>query len=397
MGSTGNIVRDISKKLIEQGHESYVMWATGCREDSSGVNLIRIGNTLDHKLHALLRRLDGNHGLHSKLATKKACKQILDIRPDVVHLHNLHSNYIHLPTLLDFLGKHDIPTLLTLHDCWFIGGYCMHYKNHNCQAWQADCKNCPAVGKALQKNVEKIFAQRKKLWGNIRHLAVNGVSRWTTEAAKQSALKTAEHTECIYNFVDMNIHAPQDTAAATRDKYGIPAHRKLILGVSQAWSAEKGLDAFQMLAEKLGDTVQVILVGDGSGVPETENLRCIGFTANKEELVALYSAADVLVNASKAETFGLVTAEAMACGTPVVAYNNSGSSELIPPQCGFLAEDGNQDALLQSVKEVLSKGKSAYTAACREHVCQNFEKDNQLQKYLQFYEKIGASAKAETP
>lgn len=396
MGSTGKIVRDISQTLIAQGHESYVMWATGCRKDDSGVTLIRIGNTLDHKVHALLRRLDGGQGLHSKAATQKACKQILKIKPDVVHLHNLHSNYIHLPTLLNFLGKHNIPTLLTMHDCWFIGSYCMHYKNYNCQKWLTDCVDCPAVRPAWQKNVAKAFAQRKQLWANIRHLAVNGVSSWTTEAARQSVLKTAEHIACIYNFVDTDVHKPQDSAATVREKYAIPANRKLILGVSQSWSAEKGIDTFEMLADKLGDTVQVILVGDSSGVREKENLRCIGFTANTQQLVELYSAADVLVNASEAETFGLVTAEAMACGTPVVAYDNSGSSELVPAQCGYLAEDGNKDALLKAVKDVLQKGKARYTSACREHVCQNFEKDNQLQKYLQFYEKIAVSDFADT-
>lgn len=396
MGSTGKIVRDISQTLIAQGHESYVMWATACRTDDSGVNLIRIGNTIDHKLHALLRRIHGSHGLHSKAATKKACKQILKIQPDVVHLHNLHSNYIHLPTLLDCLGKHNIPTLLTMHDCWFIGGYCMHYKNHNCQKWLCGCVGCPAVHPVLQKHVEKTFAQRKRLWANIRHLAVNGVSRWTTEAAMQSVLKTAEQAICIYNFVDTHVHKPYDCTAEVRQTYNIPAEQKLILGVSQAWTKEKGLDAFEMLSDNLKGAAQILLVGDGSGVTEKENLRCIGFTSSTEELVALYSAADVLVNASEAETFGLVTVEAMACGTPVVAYDNSGSSEIVDPQCGMLAADGDKEALLQAVKEVLEKGKASYTSACRKYVLENFEKESQLQKYLQFYEKIAASDPADT-
>ena len=61
VGSTGKIVRDISDTLIELGHESYAMWATGCRvrEKNEEAKLIRIGNILDHKLHAVLRRIDG--------------------------------------------------------------------------------------------------------------------------------------------------------------------------------------------------------------------------------------------------------------------------------------------------------------------------------------------------
>ena len=389
IGSTGKIVRDISCKLLEQGHESYVMWAAGCRSDDSGVKLMRIGTTLDHKLHALLRRLDGGQGLHSKFATKQACKQILKIAPDVVHLHNLHSNYIHLPILLDFLGKQDIPTLITMHDCWFVGGYCMHYKNHDdCQKWLGNCADCPAVGKLLRKNVEKAFAQRKELFGKISGLAVNGVSSWTTDTAKQSVLKTAKHIRCIYNFVDTEIYKPQSDGNVIRQKYGIPEDRKLILGVSQSWSSEKGLDAFVALADKLADQADVVLVGADGGVPAKKNLHCIGYTASLQDLVSLYSTADVLVNASKAETFGLVTVEAMACGTPVVAYDNSGSSELVTPACGVLVEDGNKDALTEAVSAVLKRGKAAYTASCRDYVCKNFEKNKQLQRYVDFYMEI---------
>lgn len=389
MGSTGKIVRDISQKLLQQGHESHVMWATGCREDDSGVKLVRIGSTLDHKVHALLRRLDGGQAMHSKLATKKACQKILEIAPDVVHLHNLHSNYIHLPTLLAFLAEQEIPTLLTLHDCWFFTGCCPHYKNeNNCQKWLAGCIDCPAVPSVWRKNIQKRFARRQALFGEMQHLAVNGVSQWTTEAAKQSILKTAAHTRCIYNWVDTQLFRPREDISAIRGKYGVPENRKLILGVSQAWGRDKGLDSFLMLADKLSDRAQVVLVGADKGVPQRDNLQCIGYTANIEEMIALYSAADVLVNASPAETFGLVTAEAMACGTPVVAYDNSGSSELVAPGCGTLVLDGDQDALAAAVETVLDTGKGVYAKACRDHVLKNFEKNKQLEAYLCFYQEI---------
>ena len=396
MGSTGSIVRDISKTLIAQGHESYVMWATGCRKDDSGVKLIRIGNTLDHKLHALLRRLHGSHGLHSKAATKKACRQILQIKPDVVHLHNLHSNYIHLPTLLDFFGKHNIPTLLTLHDCWFFTGCCTYYQNeNNCQNWLHGCEDCPAMRKGLRGSVKEVFRQRRALYGAMKHLAVHGVSQWTTDAAKISVLQSASNIECIYNWIDTERFQPSADTKEIKEKFGISKERKLILGVAQVWSNNKGLDSFVEMADQLAQEVQIILVGENHGVPERENLRCIGYTANVEELIGLYSAADIFVNPSSAETFGLVTVEAMACGTPVVAYDNSGSAELVPAQCGILVADGNKAALLQAVRTILKQEKSVFASACREHVCQNFEKNKQLQKVLQYYEKIAASVEAD--
>ena len=382
IGSTGRIVQDISAALTAQGHSAYVFWASQCKKDVNA-QFIRVGNTLDHKLHALLRRLDGKQGWHSKGATQKLCRQLLEIEPDVVHLHNLHSNYIHLPTLLTFLGEENIPTLITLHDCWmFTAGACMHY--HSCCQWEQGCNNCP-LSKPGQKETAKMYRVKKELYTQMQNLYINGVSKWTTDVAKQSMLKSARDNRCIYNWVDTDIFKPQENTEAIREKYGIPAHHKLILGVSQGWSEEKGLKEFELIAEKLADQATVLLVGQGKNIPAMPNLRCIGFTNNRQELVELYSAADVLVNPSKAETFGLVTAEAMACGTPIVAYNNTGSAELVVPQCGVLVPDGDVTALLEGIKTVVGQGKSCYAAACVTHVRENFQKEKQLQKYMDFY------------
>lgn len=391
VGSTGRIVQDISEALIDQGHESYVFWATRCRRDKNA-NLIRIGSTADHKVHALLRRLDGKQGWHSKAATRKACRQIADLRPDVVHLHNLHSNYVHLPELLRFLGEQNIPTLLTLHDSWmYTCGFCTHYYGC-CDRWTKGCVDCPAVSGSRKQAAQRMYRIKQRLYEGIRHLAVNGVSRWTAEDAGHSMLKSAAHIRYIYNWVDTDIFKPQRNAEQVRKQYAIPAHHKLILGVAQGWSEKKGLNEFLFIARSLVDSATVLLVGQDEGVPSLPNLRCIGFTNDRQALVDLYSAADVFVNPSKAETFGLVTVEAMACGTPVAAFDNSGTGELVAEGCGLLVEDGNTQALADAVKSILNCGKVSYTDKCRRHVCEHYDKERQLQKYIELYEQIAGMA-----
>ncbi len=395
VGSTGRIAQDIAAQLRQQGHEAYVFWAIQGREDGNA-HLIRVGNTLDHKLHALLRRIDGKQGWHSKSATRKACKEILRIQPDVVHLHNLHSNFLHLPELLRFLGEHKIPTLITIHDSWmFTCGYCAHYFYHDCDQWRGGCANCPAVKKSWRKAGAKMFKIKEALYSRIPLLAVNGVSRWTTQAAEQGMLGSAKVSTCIYNWVDTELFKPQDNAAEVRTKYGIPAHHKLILGVSQGWSERKGLKEFLQIADEMREEATVILVGADGGIPKRENLKCIGFTANRQELIDLYAAADVFVNPSRAETFGLVTAEALSCGTPVVAYNNTGSAELVAPQCGALAPDGDAEVLVSLTRRVLENQKDTYAPACRQWVLENFHKQTQIQKYLDLYKKILSIKKVE--
>jgi glycosyltransferase involved in cell wall biosynthesis len=386
VGSTGGIVRDIHELCLKNGIDSYVAYSTSKIKPDNIKNGYKIGNTLDHKVHALLRRISGKQGWHSKRATKIACKKILEINPDIVHLHNVHSNFIHLPTLLDFLGKNNIPTLVTLHDCWFFTGYCTHYLGYSCDEWEKLCENCPALRKS--KIAREMFAQKKELFSNIESLAINGVSKWTSEAAKKSILKNAKIIEYIYNWIDTETFKPTNNTEEIKKRYNIPKNHKIVLGVSQAWSEKKGLDEFLLIADNVKDFATVVLVGEDRGVPQKTNLRCVGFTNSREELAELYSAADVFVNPSRMETFGLVTAEAMACATPVVAYNNTGSAEIVSEECGIVVQDGNKEELVLAVKKTLDMGKKKFSNSCRQWVCENFDKEKQIEKYINLYKKI---------
>lgn len=388
-GSTGVIVQDIHKELKKRNYESFVFGSIIGEKAEDKECFSQIGNYFDHKIHAFLRRLGQNQGWHSKFATKELCKKISCFEPDVVHLHNLHSNYINIPILLKYLGKNDIPTVITLHDSWFYTGYCTYYFKHdNCQQWQNGCKNCPAVSKPYKKRVESMFSQKGVLYKNIKSLAVRGVSKWTADDARNSILSCTPDIDYIYNWIDTDVFYSRQNKIEVYEKYGLDKNKKLILGVAQSWSERKGLQEVIKISEKFKEEAVVVLVGENSAVTQTDSLKAIGFTTNKEALIDLYSAADVFVNPSRMETFGLVTAEAMACGAPVVAYDNTGSSELVPERCGFLAEDGNIQAFIDFVEKVLSEGKQKYSESCVEWVNSAFNKNTQIKKYISLYEDL---------
>ena len=124
MGSTGRNVKETAEYIKAQGIESRVATSAGSINDEE---VYVIGNWLDKKVHALCSRFFGMQAYFSKQSTKKLIKWIKKQNPDVVHLHNLHANYIHLNELLKYLAKADIPTVITLHDCWFFTGKCSHY------------------------------------------------------------------------------------------------------------------------------------------------------------------------------------------------------------------------------------------------------------------------------
>ena len=94
-GSTGRIAEEIGQMAIKCGWKSYIAYGRGKPKSQS--KLIRIGNKVDMYRHALISRLLDNHGLNSNKATRKLIDRIRDIKPDIVHLHNIHGlSLIHI-------------------------------------------------------------------------------------------------------------------------------------------------------------------------------------------------------------------------------------------------------------------------------------------------------------
>ncbi len=387
-GSTGRIAADIHHAAREAGHHSCIFWATSCAapyRQEPGV--IRIGSTWDHKIHAIMRRLCLNQGFNSRLATLALCKKLRGLAPDIVHLHNLHNNYIHLPILFRFLAKNKIATVVTLHDCWFLTGHCMHFVGHaNCSQWRSgDCRNCPAVRPFWRRRVGELFRKKKELLSALPSLGIIGVSDWVTECARESICGQARIIRRIYNWVDRSVFHPCGDAAAVKAEYGIAPEKKMIFGASQGWSDEKGMAEFRYMAERLSGKAVIVLAGHPSGYTSTENIKFIGYTRSAHELAKLYSAADVFANPSRMETFGLVTAEALSCGVPVVAYRNTGMAELVSNQVGVSVPDGDKQAFCAAIESVLEAGKDVYRGECLRFAGANFDKDNLLREHLQLY------------
>ena len=123
--STGRILYDIDCLLRESGDESLTLY--GRYDAPESMNALRTETDFGNKVHGLYTRLFDRQGFASKRATKKMIAAIKAYQPDVVHLHNLHGYYLHLPTLFTFLSKTDIPVVWTLHDCWPYTGHCVYY------------------------------------------------------------------------------------------------------------------------------------------------------------------------------------------------------------------------------------------------------------------------------
>lgn len=161
-------------------------------------------------------------------------------------------------------------------------------------------------------------------------------SQWLADLVKQSFLKEYP-VEVVYNTVNTEIFKP--TPGDFRKKYNLQ-DKKMILGVASVWEKRKGLEDFIKLADMVDDRYRIVLVGlspeQANRMPA--NVIAISRTNSQQELAEIYTAADVLANPSREETFGLTILEAHLCGTRSVVYKGTACEEVANMYAGVVVE-----------------------------------------------------------
>ncbi len=388
ISSTGRTTKELDEYMISHGIESEIaVTASNCERDG----IFIIGNKLDRKKHAFLSRLLGKQGYYSKKPTKELIEFIDRKNPDVIHLRNLHGNYINFPLLMNYIIEKKIPVVLTLHDCWFFTGKCCYYTDDNCDKWQHNCGNCPELQKwnkswFLDRSSEMLH-DKKELFSKVEKLAVVGVSDWITNEAKKSLLKDAWCVKRIYNWIDLNTFVP-DNGGTVRKDYNCE-NDFVVLGVSHTWSKEKGIDIFIQLAKRMPD-VKFLMIGNMPEEFELEpNMISTGATSSFKKLSQFYSAADVMLNPSVQETFGKTTAESIASGTPVIGYNVTATPELIGNGCGEIVDLGADISEFEAaINKVRKNGKAYYKDTCVKYAKESFEQEKLINEYIELYKSM---------
>ena len=387
-GSTGVITRDIEQLCESSGIECYVVSPDPkVRGAKRG---FQIGGTFDHKLHATLSRINGKQAYFSRLATKRLLAYMDEVKPDVVHLHNLHSNYIHLNMLLQYLAKKDIRTVVTLHDCWFYTGGCFHYTAAGCMRWLEGCGNCPKKKQDtpayLYDASTEIQNDRLRYFSAIPRLTFVGASKWVASELSKSRLKKCGKITYIHNGFNLQVFTHR--ASDLRQRLNL-ADKFVVLGPASKWLQPINRETFEYFVKHLPEDCTLLLFGSNEKLDNLpDNVKLYGYTHNREELAELYSMADVMVNCSREDTLSSLNLEAQSCGTPVVTYDATGSEETVDGVCGFAVRTGDYKQLYESVLSVRAKSKKYFSEQCRGFIAENFEKKTNYQKYIKLYRQL---------
>lgn len=381
VGSTGKIIADMMEVLKRSGHDAKALYGTG--EKSDDPDAVRVSGKSGYYFHNAVSRFTDHAGLYSWTATRKLIREIRAFSPDVIHLHTLHGFYVNYEMLFRFLKQAGVPVVWTLHDCWAFTGHCTHFSQANCTQWQTLCRDCRLLCRYPhcygRGDVTRNYLRKKAAFTGVKNLTLTTPSQWLADQAAHSFLRDYP---CVVvpNGIDCAVFHPRPSGL--RAAYHLQ-DKKIVLGVANAWNARKGLPDMLALAERLGAAYQVVLIGlTERQLPHIPpNVLGLLRTADRTELAQWYTAADVFVNPTYEETFGLTTVEAQACGTPAVVYATDGCPETLLTEDSVLVAQGDREALVRAVREVARRG-----VCVDDHAADRLDKNRAYEKYIRLYE-----------
>lgn len=345
-GSTGRIAADICRELMAQGQTCTLAFGR-MEENCEDIPTVRIGSDLTCQLHGLRSRLLDDQGFGSRAATRRFLSWVKEYDPDVIWLHNLHGYYINLEELFGYLRICGKKIFWTLHDCWSFTGHCVYFDMAGCDKWKTGCHHCPqkrTYPKSIfLDNSRRNYEKKKNLFTGISNLTLIVPSQWLKHRVEDSFLGEYP-VEVRYNEVNREVFRP--TPGDFRKKHGLEG-KKILLGVASVWEERKGLKDFIALSKLLDDRFQIVLIGLKPEQMKTlpREILALPRTDTVQELAEAYTAADVFVNPSLEETFGMTTLEATCCGTPAVVYRDTACEEIARQFGGVAVEKGAEHLL----------------------------------------------------
>lgn len=390
-GSTGKIMLGIANIAREHGYEVFTCSSTIKGSRTSSNNHFYIDKPSSTKIHKFFGLLFGEEFRFSNKGTNNLINFIKRVKPDIIHIHNIHGYFLNIGQLFDFFKTLDCKFVWTLHDCWSFTGRCPHFGLTNCERWKTGCYDCVYNRKLYPESffadrTKRNWKKKKDIFCGLNHLTLVTPSNWLAGLAGQSFLQQYP-IKVINNGIDLSIFKP--VQSNFRKDHGISKDKFILLGVAFNFNRRKGIDVFIELSKRLNEKYQVVLVGTNEEIDAIlpKNIISIHRTESQRQLVEIYSASSLFVNPTREDTFPTVNMEALACGIPVVTFNTGGSPEVIDGSCGSVVE---RDDIASLEKEIIRicENKPYSKSACLKRA-KVFDATTKFRDYLALYEELG--------
>lgn len=384
-GSTGKIVFDIHNHLLKRGYDSIVFYGRGAKNFDFGVKKITSNNYC--RLNSLIGKIIGITNGCCLLSTRKIIKGIKKEKPDIVHLHCINGNFANIYRLLNYLKKENIKTVITLHAEFFYTGGCTHA--FECDQFKSllgcvSCSNYKRItGSIFLNNSKLVWNKLRDCFSNFNELKIISVSDWLRDRASKSTILANKEHLVIKNGIDTDVFS--------FEKNDNNFSHKRILFVTPYFTDNpnhiKGGDKLiQIAKDMINENIEFIVVGKSKekmNLPS--NITLIG-EINNDSLAHYYSICDRTILLSKRETFSMVVAESLCCGTPVFGIKCGGPESFAPKEfvdfIDYKSIYDIEDALKRNLKISYDKQEIAKDSApvfSNKKMCDEYEK-----MYLEF-------------
>ena len=388
-GSTGKIVYDIHEELQKQQIDSVVCYGRGPLMHEENVH--KICGELYSDINHFFANLSGILYGGCLRSTQKLISIIKKEKPDVVHLHCLNGFFVNIYRLVSWLKAQHIKTILTLHAEFMYTGGCGY--SLDCDQWctREGCGQfrCPRYHSDMKV---WFFDRSHTMWHRMKKafdgfdsgLIVTSVSLWLMERASRSPILGGKTHYVILNGIDTGVfHSYDDTSAAELKKELGLGDERVIFHATAGFNDDpqhiKGGYYILELAKRMPD-IRFIVAGNAKeGIRIPKNLSLLGNVTDNEKLARLYSMADLTVITSKRETFSMIVAESLCCGTPIVGFEAGAPEGIAIPDFSSFSEHGNLNLLERNVRSFLGKqwvgiSEKASAVYSREGMVENYKK-----------------------
>ena len=307
---------------------------------------------------------------------------------DIIHLHWINNRFLNISELLDTRK----PIVWTLHDSWPFTGIC--HLPMDCKQYETHCGSCPMLGSSEERDLAyNVFEKKLGIYKDL-DLHIVTPSRWLAECAKRSALLGRFPICVIPNCVDTKVYQPMNKQEIS-EIFGLnPNVTYLLFGAMQATQDKnKGFDLLLDALKQLNKIdAELIIYGTDEDLSKYNipmPVHSLGYIRDDKQMAFLYNVADMVIVPSRSENLSNTIMEGLSCGTPVVAFNIGGNSDMIDhKQNGYLAKENDSEDFAQGIKWCMADNREKLCKAAREKVIRNYTPEIVCEQYKQLYESL---------